>query len=42
VQLCNEDYHWWWRSFLCSGSCALYIFLYSIWYLSKELSLEGK
>lgn len=32
-QLCNEDWQWWWRSFLCSGSCALYIFLYSIWYV---------
>lgn len=40
-QLCNEDYNWWWRSFMCSGSCALYIFLYSIWYLTKELDIEG-
>ncbi len=40
-QLCNEDYRWWWRSFLSSGSCALYIFLYSIWYLTKELEIEG-
>jgi len=28
-QLCNEDYHWWWRSFLTSGSCAAYMLLYS-------------
>jgi transmembrane 9 superfamily protein 2/4 len=21
-QLCNEDYRWWWRSFLTSGACA--------------------
>jgi len=41
-QLCNEDYRWWWRSFLCSGSCALYIFLYSIWYLAKELEIDEK
>lgn len=26
-QLCNEDYNWWWRSFLASGSTALYMFL---------------
>ena len=28
-QLCAEDYHWWWRSFWISGSCAAYVFLYS-------------
>lgn len=31
MQLCNEDYRWWWRSFLSSGSAALYLFGYSIW-----------
>lgn len=25
-QLCSEDYHWWWRSFLTSGASALYMF----------------
>merc|ERR1712124_223934 len=25
-QLCNEDYHWWWRSFLNSGAAGLYLF----------------
>merc|ERR1712167_465948 len=25
-QLCSEDYHWWWRAFLTSGSTALYVF----------------
>jgi len=29
-QLCAEDYHWWWRSFLVSGSSAIYVFFYSI------------
>ncbi|KAG5189838.1 hypothetical protein JKP88DRAFT_205947 [Tribonema minus] len=33
-QLCAEDYHWWWRSFLTSGSTAVYIFLYSALYFS--------
>merc|ERR1712159_741323 len=27
-QLCAEDYRWWWRSFLTSGSCALYLLAY--------------
>merc|ERR1712232_1075072 len=31
-QLCNEDYHWWWRSFGTSGSTAIYVFLYSFVY----------
>ena len=34
-QLCAEDYHWWWRSFLASGSTAIYLFLYSALYFSK-------
>ena len=29
-QLCNEDYEWWWRSFLTAGSSGLYLFLYSM------------
>jgi len=40
-QLCNEDYRWWWRSFLASGSCAAYIMLYAVWYNLTELSLSG-
>ncbi|PRP81375.1 hypothetical protein PROFUN_11062 [Planoprotostelium fungivorum] len=38
-QLCSEDYHWWWRSFLTSGASALYMFLYAIYYYTK-LDLE--
>jgi transmembrane 9 superfamily protein 2/4 len=34
-QLCSEDYHWWWRSFLTAGASAGYVFLYSLNYLSK-------
>lgn len=34
-QLCAEDYRWWWRSFMTSGSTALYVFLYSIVYFSR-------
>jgi len=32
LQLCREDYHWWWRSLMTAGSTALYVFLYSIVY----------
>ena len=31
-QLCSEDYQWWWRSFLTSGSSAFYVFIYSAFY----------
>mmetsp|Transcript_3564 Transcript_3564/g.7394 ORF Transcript_3564/g.7394 Transcript_3564/m.7394 type:complete len:636 (+) Transcript_3564:47-1954(+) len=40
-QLCNEDYQWWWRSFLSSGSSGGYLFLYSVWYYGSKLSIEG-
>ena len=29
-QLCAEDYHWWWRSFLTAGCSGLYLFAYSV------------
>lgn len=34
-QLCSEDYRWWWKSFLTSGSTAIYFFLYSIAYFAR-------
>ena len=40
-QLCNEDYRWWWRSFLTSGSCSFYMLLYAIWYNITELDMTG-
>jgi len=40
-QLCNEDYNWWWRSFLTSGSSGLYLFAYSIMYFFTQLDIFG-
>ncbi|KAG5243735.1 transmembrane superfamily member [Salix suchowensis] len=37
--LCNEDYHWWWRSYLTSGSSALYLFLYAAFYFFTKLDI---
>ncbi|KAJ1456476.1 hypothetical protein M885DRAFT_616123 [Pelagophyceae sp. CCMP2097] len=34
-QLCAEDYRWWWRSYLASGSTALYVLLYSCVYFCR-------
>ena len=38
-QLCNEDYHWWWRAYLTPGSSALYLYLYSIVYFFSKLQM---
>merc|ERR1719217_1753786 len=40
-QLCNEDYHWWWRSFLNSGSAGLYLLGYSFVYFFTQLEMVG-
>jgi hypothetical protein len=29
VQLCAEDYLWWWRSFYRGGAISFYVLLYS-------------
>jgi transmembrane 9 superfamily protein 2/4 len=39
-QLCSEDYHWWWRSFLTAGASAFYMFLYSIFYFFTKLEID--
>merc|ERR1711972_394354 len=38
-QLASEDYNWWWRSFLSSGSSAAYVFMYSIMYFNSRLNI---
>ena len=38
-QLCAEDYHWWWRSFIVSGGSAFYVFLYSVFYFYTKLEI---
>eukprot|EP01084_Bolivina_argentea_P206978 353244_1 len=35
IQLCAEDYNWWWRSFFATGSTAFYLLLYSCWYFTN-------
>jgi len=40
LQLCSEDYHWWWRSFFVSGGCAVYVFAYSLFYYAAKLDIE--
>lgn len=40
-QLCSEDYHWWWRSFLTAGASAFYFALYSVFYFFTKLHISG-
>ncbi|KKK13679.1 hypothetical protein P175DRAFT_0503962 [Aspergillus ochraceoroseus IBT 24754] len=40
-QLCSENYHWWWQSFLTGGSSAVWVFGYCIWYYSFHLHITG-
>ena len=39
-QLCAENYHWWWRSFVVSGGSAIYVLLYSIFYFYTKLDID--
>jgi transmembrane 9 superfamily protein 2/4 len=41
LQLCSEDYQWWWKSFWNCASAGFYLFLYSLWFLSSRLDLVG-
>eukprot|EP00501_MAST-03F_sp_TOSAG23-6_P000252 GSMAST32.ASY1.ANO1.258.1 assembled CDS len=36
-QLCSEDYRWWWRTFFTSGSSAVYLWLYSIFFYCDRM-----
>lgn len=38
VQLCAEDYQWWWRSFYRGASVAVYTTLYTLTFLSSNLN----
>lgn len=41
VQLCSENYHWWWQSFLVGGGSAVWVFLYCVWYYLVKLHITG-
>ncbi|GFO03199.1 transmembrane 9 superfamily member [Plakobranchus ocellatus] len=38
-QLCGEDYHWWWRTFIVSGGSAFYVLAYSVFYFITKLEI---
>lgn len=41
LQLCAEDHRWWWKSFWNCATAGLYLFAYSLWFLSSRLDLVG-
>lgn len=40
-QLCSEDYRWWWRSFMISGSGGFYVFAYATYYFYYNLDVTN-
>jgi transmembrane 9 superfamily protein 2/4 len=41
VSLCNENYHWWWHSFLVGAASALWVWAYCCWYYWVKLHIVG-
>jgi transmembrane 9 superfamily protein 2/4 len=41
LQLCDEDYRWWWKSFADCGTAGICLFLYSFSFLLSRLDLNG-
>lgn len=41
IQLCAENYHWWWQSFFVGGASGVWIFVYSVWYYWTRLHIDG-
>ncbi|XP_056381788.1 transmembrane 9 superfamily member 1 isoform X2 [Hyla sarda] len=40
-QLSGEDYRWWWRSIMSTGSTGAFIFLYSVFYYWRRSNMSG-
>eukprot|EP01069_Polyplicarium_translucidae_P006278 Polyplicarium_translucidae@DN2934_c0_g1_i3.p1 len=39
-QLCAQDYRWWWRSYWCSASSAIYFLVYGVVYFFTHLQTK--
>jgi hypothetical protein len=40
-QLAVEDHAWWWRSFLCGGSTAFFVYAYAFYYYFYRSFMSG-
>merc|ERR1719379_3028366 len=38
--LVAENYHWWWRAFLSSGSSGVYVFIYCVYYFFTKMDVD--
>lgn len=41
LQLSMEDHKWWWRSLICGGATAFFIYAYCFYFLYSESEMEG-
>jgi transmembrane 9 superfamily member 2/4 len=41
LELCSENHRWWWTAFWNTASAGIYLFLYSLWFLSSRLNIVG-
>lgn len=41
ANVCEQNYHWWWQSFLVGASSALWIYVYLIYYFFSRLHISG-
>ncbi|KAK5653890.1 hypothetical protein OQA88_7815 [Cercophora sp. LCS_1] len=41
IQLCAENYNWWWQSFMIGGGSAVWVFAYCGWYYFMKLHITG-
>ena len=41
IQISNDNYEWWWNSFLSTASSAIYVFLFAIYYYFVYLQVSS-
>ncbi|MCJ1273070.1 hypothetical protein MMC21_000859 [Puttea exsequens] len=41
IQLCAENYNWWWQSVFIGSGSAFWVFLYCIWFYWTGLHIQG-
>ena len=41
IQLCAENYNWWWQSIFIGSGSAAWIFLYCAWFYWTKLHIQG-
>ena len=41
IQLCAENYHWWWQSVFTGAGSAVWVFAYCVWFYTTRLHIQG-